>query len=61
LLLEGEPTRGLALRSWVGGFVGGAELFNAPRGEKTVSVRGQELCAGADVGARNDSSNSDPF
>jgi len=44
LLLESEPTRGIALRSWVVGSDGaGAELFRVPRGEKTVSMRGREL------------------
>lgn len=44
LLLESQPTRGIALRSWVAGSDGaGAALFHIPHGETTVSMSGREL------------------
>lgn len=44
LLLEGDPSHGIALRSWVAGSDGrGARLFHIPRDENTVSMQGREL------------------
>jgi 3-oxoacyl-[acyl-carrier-protein] synthase-3 len=44
LLLEQDPFRGIALRSWVAGSDGsGADLFHVPDGESAVSMRGREL------------------
>jgi len=44
LLLESDPSCGIALRSWVAGSDGtGATLFHIPSGETTVSMHGREL------------------
>ena len=44
LLLESDPRRGIALRSWVAGSDGtGATMFHVPNGVSTVSMRGREL------------------
>jgi 3-oxoacyl-[acyl-carrier-protein] synthase-3 len=43
-LLEKDPRRGIALRSWVAGSDGaGAALFHVPAGESAVSMHGREL------------------
>jgi 3-oxoacyl-[acyl-carrier-protein] synthase-3 len=67
VLLERDPLRGIALRSWVAGSDGaGSSMFHVPAGERTVSMRGRELfrfavergsealreaCSGAGLGA----------
>lgn len=44
VLLEKDPHRGIALRSWVAGSDGaGSNMFHVPAGERTVSMQGREL------------------